>query len=174
MKIAIMGYAGAGKTYLSNFLSEKYSAPVLHLDTVKYDLDWKPVDDETALKTVSEFMAQDNWIIEGNYEKMLQKERLDTADQIILVLLPRLTCFYRALKRTKTRKSEGYKNDMNLFFIRFVLFGCRTKKRNHHYANIIEKYKDKTVVLKSQKQIDMFMEHTKGFPLRGSWQPKAD
>ena len=157
MKIAIMGYAGAGKTYLSNFLSKKHSVPVLHLDTVKYDRDWKPVDDKTALKTVSEFMAQNSWIIEGNYEKMLQRERLEAADQIILVLLPRFTCLYRALKRTKSRRAEGYKNDMNLFFIRFVLFGCRTKKRNQGYENIIEKYKDKTVVLKSQKQIDKFM-----------------
>lgn len=157
MKIAIMGYAGAGKTYLSNFLSEKHSAPVLHLDTVKYDLDWKPVNDETALKTVSEFMAQESWIIEGNYERLLQKERLEAADQIILVLLPRFVCLYRALKRTKSRKAEGYNNDMNLFFIRFVLFGCRTKSRRQHYAEIVEKHKDKTVVLKSQTQINRFM-----------------
>lgn len=165
MKIAIMGYAGAGKTYLSNFLSEKHSAPVLHLDTVKYDHDWLPVDDETALKTVSEFMVQESWIIEGNYEKLLQKERIEAADQIIFVLLPRFVCLYRALKRTKSRKAEGYKNDMNLFFIRFVLFGCRTKARRQHYADISVKYKDKTVVLKSQKQIDKFMERAKASPV---------
>ena len=158
MKIAIMGYAGAGKTYLSNFLSNIHAAPVLHLDTVKYDLNWQPVSDESALKTVSEFMAQESWIIEGNYKNLLQKERLEAADQIVLVLLPRLTCFYRALKRTKARKSEGYKNDMNLFFIRFVLFGCRTKSRKRQYSEIIEKYNDKTIVLKSQKQINKFME----------------
>lgn len=161
MKIAIMGYAGAGKTYLSNFLSEKCSAPVLHLDTVKYDLNWQPVSDEAALKTVSEFMAQDSWIIEGNYEKLLQKERMETAEQIILVLLPRFTCLSRAIRRTKSRKAEGYKNDMNFFFIRFVLFNCRSKKRRQHYADIIEKYKDKTVLLKSQKQINRFIERTK-------------
>lgn len=165
MKIAIMGYAGAGKTYLSNFISEKYSTPVLHLDTVKYDLNWQPVSDEVAFETVSDFMIQDNWIIEGNYEKLLQKERLEDADQIILVLLPRITCFCRALKRTKVRKAEGYKNDMNLFFIRFVLFGCRNKKRKAHYANILSLYKNKTIVLKSQKDIDRFIETTQKISL---------
>ncbi|MBQ8830943.1 MAG: DNA topology modulation protein FlaR [Oscillospiraceae bacterium] len=158
MKIAIMGYAGSGKTYLSEYISTKKSIPTLHLDTIKYDLDWKPVDDDTALRQVSEFMQKGSWIIEGNYEKMLQSERLEAADQIIFVLLPPLTCLFRAIKRTKNRQAEGYKNDMNLFFIRFVLFGCRTKARRQHYAEIIEKYKDKTVVLKSQKQIDKFME----------------
>ena len=41
MKIAVLGYAGSGKTYLSDCLSEKKNIPVLHLDDIKWDKEWK-------------------------------------------------------------------------------------------------------------------------------------
>ena len=37
MRIAIMGYVGSGKTYLSQYLSKKYDIPVLHLDEIYFD-----------------------------------------------------------------------------------------------------------------------------------------
>lgn len=102
-------------------------------------------------------MAKEDWIIDGYYTYLLIDERLKTADIIILLLLPRTTCFFRALKRTKARRQEGYKNDMNWWFIKFILFGCRNKERRKFYAEIAEKYKDKTVILKTRKQVEEFM-----------------
>lgn len=157
MKIAVLGYAGSGKTYLSNYISEKKNIPVLHLDNIKWDKEWKPVDDSLVLPKVADFMAKEDWIIDGYYTYLLIDERLKTADIIILLLLPRTTCFFRALKRTKARRQEGYKNDMNWWFIKFILFGCRNKERRKFYAEIAEKYKDKTVILKTRKQVEEFM-----------------
>ena len=155
MKTAVLGYAGSGKTYLSDYIQKKI--PVLHLDSVKWDKEWKPVDDSVVLPQVSEFMAKDSWIIDGYYKYLLYEERLEQADRIILLLLPRSTCFYRAVRRTKIRRKEGYKNDLNLWFVKFTLFGCRNKERRQTYAEITERYKDKTVVLKSRRQVESFM-----------------
>ena len=159
MKTAILGYAGSGKTYLSDYISEKKKIPVLHLDDVKWDKEWKPIDDLVVLPQVAEFMAKDNWIIDGYYKYLLYDERLESADLIVLLLLPRLTCFYRAVKRTKSRRKDGYKNDLNWWFVKFTLFGCRNKERRRAYAEIAEKYKNKTVVLKTQRQVDEFMKN---------------
>lgn len=159
MKTAILGYAGSGKTYLSDNLSENKKIPVLHLDDVKWDKEWKPIDDSVVLPQVAEFMAKDNWIIDGYYKYLLYDERLESADLIVLLLLPRLTCFYRAVKRTKSRRKDGYKNDLNWWFVKFTLFGCRNKERRRAYAEIAEKYKDKTVVLRTQQQVDEFMKN---------------
>lgn len=159
MKIAILGYAGSGKTYLSDNLSENKKIPVLHLDDVKWDKEWKPIDDSVVLPQVAEFMAKDNWIIDGYYKYLLYNERLESADLIVLLLLPRLTCFYRAVKRTKSRRKDGYKNDLNWWFVKFTLFGCRNKERRQNYAEIAEKYKNKTAVLKTQRQVDEFMKN---------------
>ena len=56
MKTAILGYAGSGKTYLSDYISEKKNIPVLHLDDVKWNNEWKPIDDAVVLPLVSEFI----------------------------------------------------------------------------------------------------------------------
>ena len=158
MKITVLGYAGSGKTYLSDYISEKKNIPVLHLDEIKWDKEWNPIDDSLVLPQVSAFMAKDRWIIDGYYKYLFYDERLEKADMIVLLLLPRLTCFYRAVKRTKSRRQDGYKNDLNWWFVKFTLFGCRNKERRQSYAEIAEKYKDKTVVLKSQRQVSEFMK----------------
>ena len=157
MKIAVLGYAGSGKTYLSNYIGENKNIPVLHLDDIKWDKEWKPVDNTIVLPQVADFMAKEDWIIDGYYTYLLIDKRLQKADKIFLLLLPRTTCFFRALKRTKARRQDGYKNDMNWWFIKFILFGCRNKERRKFYAEIAEKYKDKTVILKTRKQVEEFM-----------------
>ena len=161
MKIAFLGYVGSGKTYISNYISEKKSIPVLHLDTIKFDKEWKAIDDSLVLPTVSEFMSKDDWIIDGYYKSLLMDERLESSDMIILMLLPRLLCFARAFKRRKQRKKEGYKKDFNWWFVKFTLFGCRSKERQQIYAEIVEKYKDKSVVLKTKQQVSSLIESIK-------------
>ena len=89
---------------------------------------------------------------------MLDK-RLEDADKIVLLLLPRSTCFFRALKRTLSRRKAGYKNDMNWWFVKFTLFGCRNKERRQYYDKIAEKYNKKTIVLKTKQQVGKFMKN---------------
>ena len=110
------------------------------------------------LPIVSEFMSKDDWIIDGYYESLLMAERLEKADMIILMLLPRFLCFTRAFKRRKQREQEGYKNDLNWWFDKFTLFGCRNKERQRTYTEIVEKYKDKSVILKTKHQVESFMK----------------
>lgn len=157
MKIAVLGYAGSGKTYLSDYISEMKNIPALHLDSIKFDKEWKPIDDSVVLPKVAEFMKNEHWIIDGYYTYLMIDKRLQDADKIVLLLLPRITCFVRALKRTSLRRKAGYKNDMNWWFVKFTLFGCRNKERRNYYAEIAKKYKNKTVVLKTKRQVDDFM-----------------
>ncbi len=157
MKFEVLGYAGSGKTYLSDCLKEKKNIPVLHLDDIKWDKEWKPVEDTVVLPKVKDFMENPDWIIDGYYTYLMIDERLESADEIILLLLPRLTCFFRALKRTKLRRKDGYKNDMNWWFVKFILFGCRNRERRAFYNEITKKYRNKTVVLKTKRQVDEFL-----------------
>ena len=157
MKIAVLGYAGSGKTYLSDYIAKKKNIPVLHLDDIKWDKEWKPVDDSVVMPKVADFMAKEDWIIDGYYTYLMIDERLQKAGKIVLLQLPRATCFCRAVIRTKSRRQDGYANDMNWWFVRFTLFGCRNKERRNYYAEIAKKYSDKTVVLKTKRQVEDFM-----------------
>ncbi|MBQ7962384.1 MAG: hypothetical protein IJ289_07255 [Clostridia bacterium] len=103
-------------------------------------------------------MQNENWIIDGYYTYLMIDKRLEDADLIVLLQLPRLTCFARALKRTSSRRKDGYKNDMNWWFVKFTLFGCRNKERRQYYDKIAEKYNNKTVVLKTKHQVEKFIK----------------
>lgn len=158
MRIAVMGYVGSGKTYLSKSISHMLDIPVMHLDEIYFDMNWKPIDKSKVLSQVSEFMMNEHWLIDGFYSDLLMDERLEKADMIILMFLPRITCFLRAIKRSKTRAEEGYKNDINPWFLKFTLFGCRNRKRRRAYSMIAQRYKEKTVVLRSRRQVKKFID----------------
>lgn len=158
MRIAVMGYVGSGKTYLSKSISHMRDIPAMHLDEIYFDKNWRPIDKSVVLSQVSDFMTNDCWLIDGFYSDLLMEERLEKADMIILMLLPRVTCFFRAIKRSKSRALEGYKNDLNPWFLKFTLFGCRNRKRRRAYAQIAQRYTDKTVILRSGRQVNKFID----------------
>ena len=158
MRIAVMGYVGSGKTYLSKSISHMRDIPVMHLDEIYFDKNWRPIQKSVVLSQVSDFMRNDCWLIDGFYSDLLMDERLEKADMIILMLLPRATCFFRAIKRSKSRAQEGYINDLNPWFLKFTLFGCRNRKRRRAYAQIAQRYKDKTVILRSCRQVKKFID----------------
>ena len=158
MRIAILGYVGSGKSVLARHISQKLAIPKLELDDIAFDKNWKSVDRSLILPEIALFMEQESWIIDGNYGDLLQEERLKMADKIIFVMLPRVQCLMRALKRTKERKAAGYHNDINLWFLRFLLFDCRNKHRRNDYDRIAKQYASKLTILTSQLEINQFLE----------------
>lgn len=99
MKIAVLGYSGSGKSTLAKQLADFYQIPVLFLDTVQFLPGWQERNREEALTIVRDFMKNDSWVIDGNYSEFLQKERLEQADQILILNFSRGVCLFRALNR---------------------------------------------------------------------------
>ena len=164
MKIAIIGYSGSGKSTLARTLGACYGAPVLHLDKVQFVPGWQLRDREEAQGLVAAFMRQDSWVIDGNYAAFFQEERLAAADRIVFMDFPRLACFFRALKRyckhrngTRADMAEGCIEKMDAEFVWWLLFSGRTRRRRAHFAGIVERYGDKTAVLKNKRQLDAFV-----------------
>ena len=58
MKIAILGYTGAGKSTLARRIGEKYDIPVLHLDKVNYTKNWKIRDIHESKEIVEDFLKK--------------------------------------------------------------------------------------------------------------------
>ncbi|MEI6131378.1 MAG: DNA topology modulation protein [Bacillota bacterium] len=164
MKIAILGHSGSGKSTLAKQLALIYKIPLLFLDTIQFESDWKERDLEESKKLVAEFMKQDSWVIDGNYTKFFQTERLLAADKIIYMDFPRRVCLYQALKRyfefknqSRDSISNGCIEKIDFEFIWWILHEGRTKSRRDHYKQMILDYKDKSIVLKNKKQVDAFL-----------------
>ena len=169
MKIAILGYSGSGKSTLAKELGVRFHIPVLYLDTVQFQANWTERDINEALKTVADFMRQGSWIIDGNYESLLQTERLESADTILLLNFSRLDCLFRAYKRYRKYRdtcresiAPGCEEKMDAAFVWWILYKGRTPRKIRRYRDIVRAYPDKTVVLKNQRQLDAFLRR----PLR--------
>lgn len=166
MKIAVLGYSGSGKSTLAGKLADHYKIPVLFLDTVQFLPGWAERGREEGRSMVSDFLEKNSsWVIDGNYECFLQKERLEQADRVILLCFPRRICLCRAVKRYlrfrgKTRESmaAGCNEKFDWEFLWWILHQGRTGQRRSHYREIALRYREKTVVLKNPRRADEFME----------------
>ena len=58
MKIAIIGYSGAGKSTLAEKLSNYYSIPKLHMDTLQFQPGWQDSDREWMLTEMKKFLTK--------------------------------------------------------------------------------------------------------------------
>lgn len=113
MKIAVMGYSGAGKYTLAKKLGRLYDCPILHLDRIQFEPGWKERDREEAKRMAESFLDENQdtgWIIDGNYAKFCQERRLEEADLIVFMDYTRRICLWQAVKRyleyrDKTRRA---------------------------------------------------------------------
>jgi adenylate kinase family enzyme len=165
VKIAILGYSGSGKSTLAKYLGHRYGIPVLYLDRVQFLPGWQVRDRGEAVSIVEEFMKQPSWVIDGNYSNFLQEKRLEQADFIVFMNFSRLSCFFRACRRylqnrniSRESMADGCLEKMDWAFVRWILYEGRTKRKRSRYRGIVERYREKTVILKNQKQLDRFME----------------
>lgn len=169
MKIAILGHSGSGKSTLAKALAQHYNIPVLYLDTVQFLPGWQMRERAEAKRLVAEFMQNDDWVIDGNYQSLLQKERLQAADWVVLLQFNRFLCFWRAYRRylkncnvSRESMADGCTEKFDREFAWWILHKGRNKKYRRHYKQVSETYKHKLVRIKNQKQLDAFLNGQTG------------
>ena len=167
MKIAIIGYSGAGKSTLAEKLSNYYSIPKLHIDTLQFQPGWQDSDRDWMKTEMKNFLTNhSDWVIDGNYSWCYYEERMLKADQIIFLNFLPWTCLLRVFKRYlkyrgQVRKSmaAGCPERFDWEFIRWILWDGRKKNAKERYQRIQETYPEKVIVLRSQKEIDHFLDN---------------
>lgn len=167
MKIAIIGYSGSGKSTLARNLAGRYNIPVLHFDTVQFLPNWEIRSQEDKETMTNAFLDKnDAWVIDGNYSKLSYERRMEEADVIILLLFNKLSCLYRVTRRywkykNKTRPdmAVGCKEKLDWEFIKWILRDGRTEDSRKRYQGVIDRYPEKTILLKNQRQLDAVQKH---------------
>ena len=166
MKIAILGYSGSGKSTLARILAKKYNVDVLHFDAVHFLPDWEIRCREDKERITKEFLdSHTEWVIDGNYSKLYFDRRMEEADLIILMLFNRFSCLWRAYSRyvkyknrTRPDMAEGCNEKFDFEFFKWIMYLGRTKDSREKYKRIVSQYKEKTVVIRNQRQLDRYIK----------------
>lgn len=97
-KVIVIGCSGAGKSVFARRLRDVTGLPLHHLDTVWHRADRTTVSREEFDARLAELLAGDCWIIDGNYNRTLER-RLAACDTVFLLDYPVELCLAGAAAR---------------------------------------------------------------------------
>lgn len=175
-RIVILGNAGSGKSTLARSLSKRLSLPVVHLDTLFWEPGWIEPDAVEFRERVRDALTTDAWICEGNYARRTFDLRLPSADLVIWLDTPRLTCLTRVivrgvLNRPRPDLPAGCNEKLDRAFLAFLKFVWRF---DHGYRQGIDAVRMAiaptvpTLHLRGGRQITAFLD---GLPAAPATRP---
>ena len=104
-KVCIVGNTASGKSFFSRLVGEALKLPVYHLDQVYWRGDWTHISRTDFLVRQEELITCPLWVIDGCFSEFGLSKRFQSADAIIFIDQPVLTCAKRAIsRRGDTRK----------------------------------------------------------------------
>ena len=166
-RIAIIGNAGSGKSTLSQKLQAITNLPVYYLDQYYWKPGWVRTDPDEYKKMHDAICDKEEWIIDGINLRVMEY-RIQRADMIIFLNIPRYICLWRIFKRTfqnygkETLSSpKGCPERFNWEFIKFLKWVWDFKKKYPAAVKVLlKKYSDgkQIYIFKSQQEVDAFIK----------------
>ena len=162
-RIAIIGSAGTGKSTLARRLGELTGLSVIHLDALYWGPGWVATPREEWDAIIAEAVSQEPWIIDGNYGRTMEA-RLERADTVVFLDLPRVVYLWRVFKRwlryrgrSRPDLAPGCPEQLSWEFVRWIWF--YPKRSRPRVLDRIEGHSADTevIVLRSQREIDRFL-----------------
>lgn len=97
-RVMIIGSGGAGKSTLARQIGVALDLPVVHLDRLFWRPGWVETPREEWAAVQRDLVAGERWVLDGNYGGTLEI-RLQAADTVIFLDLPRSRCVWGAVRR---------------------------------------------------------------------------
>jgi len=104
-KVMIIGCPGAGKSTFARALSAKTGLPVFYMDRLFWNKDGTSVSQEELDKRLNEVLIQNEWIIDGNYQRTL-RARMEVCDKVFLLDFPLELCLQGIRSRIGTVRED--------------------------------------------------------------------
>lgn len=83
-KVIIIGCPGGGKSTFARILQEKTGLPLYYLDRMYWNADRTPVGQDLFHERLEAALAQEEWIIDGNFASTMEM-RLAACDTVIFL-----------------------------------------------------------------------------------------
>jgi adenylate kinase family enzyme len=105
-RVLVIGPCGSGKSTLARELAPRMGLPLTHMDQLGWQAGWVETEKAQLNARLAEVVAQDAWLIEGNYGSTLAP-RLERADTVIYLDFPIRLCVWRLAKRIVTHRGTS-------------------------------------------------------------------
>ena len=157
-KVMIIGCPGSGKTTFAERLQKKIGLQLFYLDAIWHRPDKTHITREEFDVRLSEILAKDSFIIDGNYSRTIER-RIVECDTVFLFDLPTEVCLNGAISRLgkgrydmpwiDTELDPKFKTEIEEF---------KGKNLPTIYS-LLDKYKDgrEIVIFKSREEADNFL-----------------
>lgn len=132
-RVCIIGNSGSGKSTLAKVLGRQLDVPVFHLDRELLHGQFVAYTKKEQLIRHAALIAQENWIIDGDYKSFLS-QRLERATAVIFldvsrfITVPRLIArFFKDSLLTKSVPADA-RNRASVFVLKRTIGYNRQKK----------------------------------------------
>ena len=156
-KVIIIGCPGSGKTTFAEKLKDKIGLPLFYLDAIWHKPDKTHISREEFDARLAEILALDEWIIDGNYSRTMER-RLSACDTVFFLDFPLDVCLAGILERRGKPRADmpWIETEEDAEFIAFVKSFAAEQRPT--ILALLEKYRDKQIVtFKSREEADAFL-----------------
>ena len=160
-KVIVIGCPGGGKSTFARKLHEKCGLPLYYLDMIWWRDDKSTISQIEFDAKIGEIMAQDSWIIDGNYNRTLEM-RVKECDTVFFLDLPTEVCVEGITARVGTEREDmpWVEKTVDDEFLQFVLDFEKDSKP--HILQTLENYPHKNVVVfRSRKEMDVYLDNVR-------------
>ena len=149
-RINIIGCPGSGKSTLARELHKITGIPLFHLDMLYWNPDKTIVDKAVFRSRLTEVMAQDEWIMDGNFSSTME-ERIAASDTVIFLDYPTQLCLDGVRERRGKPRLDlpWIETEEDAEFTEYI--SSFHDLRRPQIIALLDKYSDKNIVILSDR-----------------------
>jgi len=170
-RVVVIGTGGSGKTTFAYQLVQLMQVKHIELDAIFWLPKWIPRPRDEFRMLVTEAVAADQWVLDGNYGEA-RDIVWSNATTLIWLKYPWHVVFYRALRRLEHcvfDKQVLYAGNYEPFHFAFrrvisILFWFKICRRHKRLARLLQEYKYKHLqifVFRAPGEADRFLAQVK-------------